>query len=108
MMPAKIRRMSRRRQKIAIRRRMRELLRAKLIAGLSPFTDQPLTAETLQRIKAAAAHELAQLMRPLVEVTSSRLEGGVLHVTFKHVRPVEFINVTQAVGGDGDEGGTPC
>lgn len=94
MMSAKIRRMSKRRQKIALCRKLRELLRAEL----SPMIGQRLDRETLERIKASASQFIANLLpTPLVNITSARLEGDVLHVTFSPVPPVEFINVDQVI-----------
>ena len=99
MMTAKIRRMSKRRQKIALRRKLRELLRAQL----SPMIGQRLERKTLERIKASVSQFIANLrpqeLVPLVNITSARLEGDMLHITINPVPPVEFINVTQMVGG---------
>lgn len=94
MMPAKIRRMSKRRQKIALRRKLSDLLRGQL----DRFVGQRLSVETLQRMQCALAEMMASLCQS-VKVVSAKLQGDMLSITIAPVPPVAFINVTQTVGG---------
>lgn len=101
MMSAKIRRMSKRRQKIAVRRKLRALLRAEL----SPFIGQRVCRETMagisQRISEIILTPSGFRVMPADYGTS--LHDDVLHMSV-FVSPVpHFIDVQQVIGGQ--EGG---
>lgn len=74
---AKIRRMSKRRRKIAVRRRIRKILRA----DLQPFIGQRVGREMIARMIRAMAESLRQMAEavPRVEVISYDREHAMLH-----------------------------
>lgn len=96
MMTAKIRRMSRRRQKIAVRRKLRALLRAEL----SPFIGQRVEWETMARI----SQRIGELMlvapgcRVMPAEFGTRFHDHVLDMRV-FLSPVpHFINASQEGG----------
>lgn len=87
---SKIRRMSKRRQKIAALRRMTAYVRC----SIADMVGKPLNVDEVKRRTEAA---LSDLISPPMVITSSRLDGDVLHVDIKCSRPIGFVQINSTI-----------
>ena len=91
---AKIRRMSKRRQKIAAQRRMK----AYLLGSIADLVEQPLRPIIVDQVKERLVAALQEtILPPIMQVTGSRMEGDVLHIDVLLSPAIPNVTIEQTI-----------